>query len=96
MFPENQDCVPGEPRLCSWRTKIVFLENLDCVPGEPRLCFRRTKIVFPENRDCVPGEPRLCSRRTTSREPEGLPGFVNADLRKITYNGSISVSDPSF
>ena len=74
----------------------MFLENLDCVPGEPRLCSRRTEIVFPENQDCVPGEPRLCSRRTTSREPEGMPGCVDADLRKITYNGIISVIDPTF
>ena len=42
VFPENQDCVPGELRLCSRRTEIVFPENRDCVPGEPRLCSRRT------------------------------------------------------
>merc|ERR1711954_382396 len=68
-------------RLCSWRTKIVFPENLDCVPGEPRLCS---------------GEPRLCSRRTSSWEPEQLPCCVEADLWKITYIGSISVSDLTF
>ena len=39
---------------------------------------------------------RLCSRRTSSREPEQLPCCVEADLRKDTYNGSISVSDLTF
>ena len=74
----------------------MFQENLYCVTGELRLCYRRTEIVLLENLDCVTGEPRLCYRRTTFREPEGLPDCVDADVRKITYNGSISVSDPTF
>ena len=47
--------------------------------------------MFPEIQDYVPGEPRLCSR-----EVKQLSDCVDAELRKITYNGSISEPDIKF
>ena len=46
--------------------------------------------MFKENLDCVPvpGEPYPWERE--------LLGCVDADLRKIAYNGSISVHDFTF
>ena len=47
--------------------------------------------MFPEIQDYVPGEPRLCSR-----EVKQLSDCVDAELRKIPYNGSISEPDITF